>query len=263
MSGRDEGRKGRRVSRRDLLKAGLAGAAAGLLPGSFLLPALADSRANRLNFALVDHGAGPNPRPTALRRLAWEISRRTSIAAELDTAVIPLTDRRLFFHPFIVLAGEDAFPMPGEEAAANLRRHLTYGGTLLIDSTEGGDGSPFDTAVRSLVEQVLPGRPLVPIPRDHVLYKSFYLLEGPSGRVIRKPYLEGVFMDDRVALVYSQNDLLGAWARDDLGLWEHEVEQHQRERAFRLGVNVVMYSMCLDYKDDQVHIPFILKRRRS
>ena len=64
-------------------------------------------------------------------------------------------------------------------------------------------------------------------------------------------------------MVYSQNDLLGAWARDDLGMWEYEVEPRQRENTFRFGVNLVMYAMCLDYKDDQVHLPFILKRRKS
>ena len=29
-----------------------------------------------------------------------------------------------------------------------------------------------------------------------------------------------------------------------------------------MGVNLAMYATCLDYKDDQVHLPFILKRRR-
>ena len=32
--------------------------------------------------------------------------------------------------------------------------------------------------------------------------------------------------------------------------------------AFRIGVNLVMYSLCLDYKTDQVHVPFIMRRRR-
>jgi hypothetical protein len=27
-------------------------------------------------------------------------------------------------------------------------------------------------------------------------------------------------------------------------------------------VNLAMYALCLDYKEDQVHIPFIMKRRR-
>ena len=35
-----------------------------------------------------------------------------------------------------------------------------------------------------------------------------------------------------------------------------------RELAFRLGVNLVMYAMCLDYKDDAVHIKSILKKRQ-
>jgi hypothetical protein len=30
----------------------------------------------------------------------------------------------------------------------------------------------------------------------------------------------------------------------------------------RLGLNWVMYVLCLDYKEDQVHLPFILQRRR-
>jgi hypothetical protein len=251
------------MDRRDLLRTALLGAASALVPGAWLRAAEAGgSRANRLVFALVDHGAGPNPRPTALRRLAWEIGRRTSIAAELESMVLRPEDPRLFFHPFLVLAGRDGFRLPGEAGITNLRRHLTYGGTLLIDATEGGEGSAFDRSARALVEQVLPGRPFRPIPRDHVLFKSFYLLDGPSGRIIRRPYLEGVMTDDRFAVIYSHNDLLGAFARDDLGMWEIEVEQRQREMAFRLGVNLVMYSMCLDYKDDQVHIPFILKRRR-
>jgi hypothetical protein len=29
-----------------------------------------------------------------------------------------------------------------------------------------------------------------------------------------------------------------------------------------MGVNLVMYALCLDYKADQVHVPFIMKRRR-
>ena len=36
----------------------------------------------------------------------------------------------------------------------------------------------------------------------------------------------------------------------------------QRELAFRLGINLAMYALCLDYKTDQVHVPFILRRRQ-
>jgi hypothetical protein len=35
----------------------------------------------------------------------------------------------------------------------------------------------------------------------------------------------------------------------------------QRERAIRLAVNVSMYALCSNYKDDQVHAPFLMRRR--
>ena len=38
--------------------------------------------------------------------------------------------------------------------------------------------------------------------------------------------------------------------------------ENQREMAFRLGINLVMYALCVNYKADQVHVPFILKRRK-
>jgi hypothetical protein len=72
-------------------------------------------------------------------------------------------------------------------------------------------------------------------------------------------------MGGRLAVLYSGNDMIGAFARDSLGTWEYEVVpggELQREKSVRLGVNIAMYALCLDYKEDQVHIPFIMKRRR-
>jgi hypothetical protein len=97
-----------------------------------------------------------------------------------------------------------------------------------------------------------------------VLNKTFYLLDRQGGRVAVKPWLEAQSLDGRLAVVYSQNDLGGAWARSDLGDWEHPCTpggEPQRETAIRLGVNLAMYALCTDYKDDAVHLPFIMKRR--
>ena len=66
-------------------------------------------------------------------------------------------------------------------------------------------------------------------------------------------------------MVYSQNDLAGAWERDESGAYAYEVSpggEPQRELAVRVGINVCMYALCLDYKDDAVHLPLILKKRR-
>jgi len=251
-----------RVSRRRLLA---AGAGASLLAFLRPRPSLAIGERSLFHFARINLPGLPDPRPTALKRLAWEIVRRTSVQTASDPAELRLSDPNLFRYPFLVLSGDRGFALPPESDIARLRRHITYGGFLLIDSCEGRAGGGFDESVRRLLAQTLPGELPIRIPDNHVLWKSFYVLHGAPGRVIAAPYLEGVERDRRLAVVYTQNDLAGAWARDGFGRWEHEVipgGEDQREEAFRLGVNLVMYALCLDYKTEQAHIDYILRTRR-
>ena len=249
------------LSRRDLLRLA-ASSAALLLPGS--ARALGDP--DKLAIAAVEYAGGNwQPRPTALRRVLWEIDRRTSIDVRLDPITVRLGSPDLLRQPLLYLAGDRAFPQPSAEDVSRLRRHLQIGGFLLIDGADGHAGGPFDQSVRRLAQRLFPKEPLARVPGDHALYKSFYLLKEAPGRVQAVPWLEAVMHDGRAALVYCQNDLGGAWARDEFGQWEHEVfpgGERQRELAFRLGVNLAMYATCLDYKTDQVHVPFILRRRK-
>jgi hypothetical protein len=220
--------------------------------------------ASRLAIGQVQHGGRWNPRPTALRRLGWEVARRTSIDTARDAVPVRLDRPGLHRTPMLYLAGDGPFPPFSDAERAVLRRHLQYGGFLLADAADASDGSGFDRSVRRELGEVLPAAPLRPIARDHVLYKSFYLLDRQGGRALVKPWLEGQAQDGRLLVVYSQNDLGGAWARSDLGDWEYACTpggEPQREVAFRLGVNVAMYALCTDYKDDAVHLPFILRRR--
>jgi len=176
-----------------------------------------------------------------------------------------LADPDLFRYPFVVLSSDQAMPAPADNEVAELRRYLSYGGFLLVDDASATRGGPFEQSARQLVSRIVPGGRLSRVPRDHVLYKSFYLLDGPAGRVAATPDLEGLELGGRLAVLYSGNDMIGALARDSLGSWEFEVTpggELQREKSIRLGVNIAMYSLCLDYKEDQVHIPFIMKRRR-
>lgn len=195
----------------------------------------------------------------------WEVTQRTSIEVHLDAMPVQPTDKALFKYPLLYWAGSGAVPPLSEDAVRRLRRHLTYGGMLLIDSADAEPGGSFDTSVRRALSRILPRSTLGRIDPQHVIYKSFFLVTTQSGRTLRLPYLEGAMIEDRYAVVYAQNDLGGAWARDAFGRWEYEVTpggNRQREMTFRLGINLIMYALCLDYKDDLVHAPFILKRRR-
>ena len=138
---------------------------------------------------------------------------------------------------------------------------------MLIDSAEGSTDGAFDGSVRKLISAIYPSpaKGLEVVPNDHVVYKSFYLLDRPVGRLAIAPAMEAVIRDGRIVAAYVANDLGGAWARDDFGNHDFTCEpggERQRELAHRMGVNFVMYALCLDYKADQVHVPFIMKRRR-
>ncbi len=229
-------------------------------------PARAIGDKDKLAIAQIVYPGDWNPRPSAPRRLAWEIEKRTSIEAALDPVEVRLADdAALKRNPLLYLAGDAALPTFDDGDVARLRRHLQTGGFLVIDGADPRPGGGFDQSVRALVARLFPREPLARISPEHVIYKSFYLLKAPVGRVAAVPYLEGVTHDGRLVIVYSQNDMGGAWARDNFGQWEHEVlpgGDVQREMAFRLGINLARYALCLDYKTDQVHVPFILRRRQ-
>jgi hypothetical protein len=251
------------VRRRELLR-WLAALPAGALLVAGRASALGPR--SKLRLAQVQYAGGNAvPRPTGLRRLAWEVDKRTSIDVALDTSVLRLSDRALFDHPFLYLGGDQAFELFPAAELERLRTFLVYGGFLLVDSADARPGGGFDQSVRKLAASLLPRQPLAKLKPDHVVAKSFYLLDRPVGRVASVPHLEGIELDGRLAALYSQNDLGGAWSRDNFGQWEYGVYpggEQQRELAMRWGINIVMYALCLDYKADQVHIPFILKRRR-
>jgi len=251
------------ISRRQLLAA-LAAAAAW---PAWARRARALGAASKFRIGQIDLGGNSTPRPSALGKVLFEIDKRTSIDCDLKPAAAKLSDEKLHATPFLYLAGDQSFNQPDAKDVERLRRFLTYGGFLLIDSAEGIAGGSFDKSVRQLCGTLFdtPERALAALPADHVVYKSFYLLGDPYGRVAVSTTMEGVIIDGRAAIVYCQNDLGGAWARDNFGNYQHECYpggEVQRELAFRLGINLAMYALCLDYKTDQVHVPFILRRRR-
>jgi hypothetical protein len=203
------------------------------------------------------------PRESAARRLSWEVRKRTSIETRLRPSEARLDDPSIFETPFLYWAGDAEFDSLSRREITGLRRFVEFGGFVLVDDASP-EGTGFDTSVRRALSRAFPDSAPTPISSNHTIYRSFYLLNRPVGRVRGPAELRAISHGGREAVLYSRHDLGGAWARDNLGTWEHAVTpggEQQRENAIRLGVNIVMYALCLDYKDDQVHAPFIMRRR--
>jgi hypothetical protein len=205
------------------------------------------------------------PRPEAVESLLAQVAKRTSIEVHRKLLEIELTDPRLFHHPFLYLSGDSAFEPFSDKALNALRDYLNFGGFLLIDDNSGQTNSSFDASVHRMLERLYPHTPLERIPRDHSIFRSFYLINQVVGRVVVKPYLEGITSKGRTVVVYTNNDLGGAWSKNKLGHWNYDMVgggYRQRQLSLRLGVNIVMYALTLDYKKDMVHLPIILERLR-
>lgn len=242
------------LPRRDLLRA------AGALPLLGLLrpfAALALGDATRLDIAEIRLPSGTVERNRGWVRLLYEVTQTTSVETLPRTVVLDPDDPVLFDHPFAVLTGSDALPDLSEKAREQLVRYLQYGGFLFVDDVSGVKDSAFDASFRRLADRLFPTRPLTVLPSDHSLYRAFFLIRQPLGRLDLLPYLEGVSLGETTPLVYCRNDLSGALERGEDGRDRYTVSpggEWQRREAVKLGINLVMYALTSNYKKDAAHV---------
>ncbi|HSB05467.1 MAG TPA: DUF4159 domain-containing protein [Thermodesulfobacteriota bacterium] len=250
------------ISRRQFLSVAL-GATAGLLTHGAKI--LHGASFPHFFFAQVKYRGGEwDPNPQFVEAIIEEMELRTSIDGTKERRVTTLSDPELFFCPFLYMTGKYEFDPFTPQEREILRRFLTFGGFLLAEDTMGARGFGFDRVFRDEMKQVFPRQELKRLPADHSVYQSFYLIRSIGGRQRVSPFLEGIVIDNWTPVIYSQNDLSGAWARDKFGKWVNECVpggEAQRASAFKLGINIIVYSLTSDYKKDLVHHPFIKKRQ--
>lgn len=201
-------------------------------------------------------------RETGAARWSWELVRRTSAPARLIVKSVAADRPELWAEPFAIWAGDaDVGALSGSELRG-LERFFRLGGLLLVDDSQPESGA-FGRSARREIARVLPESPPVRLDGSHVLFRSYYLLERPSGRVLGSSKLEAIVRGKNAQVVFADVDLLGALSRTGEA-WTYEVVPggfSQRELAVRLAVNISMYVLCSDYKDDQVHADWLMRRR--
>lgn len=211
----------------------------------------------------LDKSLADDPRASAASRWAWELVRRTSAPAQLVPQSVSADDPQLLAEPFVIWWGTKAVRPLSEPEIKGLRQYLKLGGVLFVDDSKPQLGE-FGQSVRREMERVLPDSPVVQLPRQHVVYKTYYLLDRPVGREKGPDHLDAIVAGKNLRVVFSSHDLLGALARvPGEENWSFKVAggARQREMATRLAVNLAMYVLCLDYKDDQVHAQELMRRR--
>ena len=296
---------GRRLSRAGataLAALAIAGATVWLFPGPVSAQTTAPSRAGspptpktttddariiqatgKVTFGYVLSGdaATDDTSRLGLMGLNKFLIARTAVEPGEPFAVNILTDEVAFFPILYWPVLATARPLP-ESALTKIDAYMKQGGMIIFDTKDYGQGLPTGMSLRgegTPLQRLLGNLDiprLEPVPEQHVLTKSFYLLrsfpgrwdggqlwvqaEAPSdseqGRQARR-------VDGVSSILITSNDFASAWALDDRNQPLYPVVpggERQREMAFRTGVNIVMYALTGNYKTDQVHVPAILER---
>jgi hypothetical protein len=222
---------------------------------------------------------------SGLQGLTLFLAQRTALEAGDPIGLDPARDELSFF-PLVYWPVSPNAPKPSQAALEKIDSYMKRGGTVLFDTRDAVDAPPGPggemrgpgmVALRSILSSLdIPE--LEPVPHDHVLTKTFFLLRDFPGRFTNgqlwvealpaenedeEPNRPARAGDGVSSILITSNDLAGAWAMRPDGqpmLPLVPGEARQREFAFRAGVNIVMYALTGNYKADQVHIPALLER---
>jgi Domain of unknown function (DUF4159)/Aerotolerance regulator N-terminal len=220
-----------------------------------------------------------------LSGLTLFLAQRTALEAGDPVGIDPAHDELAFF-PLIYWPVIPGAPKPPQDAINRIDAYMKQGGTVLFDTRDAieappGDNGAAQTPGMQTLREILSSLDvpeLEPVPREHVLTKTFYLLRDFPGRFNSgQTWVETLPRedDDEAAqrparggdgvspIIITSNDLAGAWAIRPDGqpmLPLTPGEPRQREFAFRAGVNIVMYTLTGNYKADLVHAPALIER---
>jgi hypothetical protein len=213
--------------------------------------------------------------------LSRVLARRTSLTPGDPVGIDPVRDE-LSFYPLLYWPIVASEPQPPREAIAKTALFMKQGGTIIFDTRDalaarpGGSPTPEARWLRKLLDGVDVAE-LEPVPLDHVVTKTFYLIDGFVGRYTTgatwiealppaptdggpRPARAG---DSVSPIIITANDLAAGWASDPDGDSLYSLVpggERQHELALRGGVNLVMYTLTGNYKSDQVHVRDLLER---
>jgi Domain of unknown function (DUF4159)/Aerotolerance regulator N-terminal len=248
--------------------------------------AAAIAATGRVTFGYVLTGdAGTDGTSRAgLSGLGKVLTARTAVEPG-EPVGVDIEKDEIAFYPILYWPVLDNAKTLSTKTLGKIDAYMKQGGMIIFDTRDYGQGLPIglsrrresggETPLQRLLGNLDIPR-LEPVPQGHVLTKSFYLLRTfpgrwdggqlwveaggganlASGRRARRA-------DGVSSILVTPNDFASAWALDERNTPLFPVVpggERQREMAFRVGVNIVMYALTGNYKADQVHVPALLER---
>ena len=194
--------------------------------------------ANAQEIALLKYNGGGDwyGNPTSLPNLIKFCNQNINTKIKPKPATVEPGSSDLFSYPFVHLTGHGNVVFNDNEVQ-NLRNYLTSGGFLHIDDNYG-----MDKYIRKEIKKIFPNNELVEIPSTHKIFQGPFSFPNGIPKIHehekQKPQAFGIFIEGRLALVYTfETDLGDGWEDEEV----HNNPKEVREKALKMGANLVHY----------------------
>lgn len=214
-----------------------------------------------LAYVITGDGGVDSTSHAGLTALNQTLTARTSIEPG-GVVGVDLEQDDLSLYPLLYWPVTPSQSQLSTAARERINAYLRHGGMILFDTMDGHDGmGANDDLIR--LSQGLDLPPLAPIKPDHVLTRSFFLINTfPGSYPVNTLWLDAdpERRNDSVSsIIVGGGNWAAAWAAGGGGGRE-SARGSGHEMARRFGVNVVMYALAGNYKSDQIHVQTILER---
>jgi hypothetical protein len=189
--------------------------------------------------AQLRHQGDWNPDPNSTIQLLRHVAGESSLAVGFDLKSVDPTESKVAPFPFLYMTGFRDPKLTDDELGA-IRRHLQAGGFLFINNCSGYNA--FDRHIRATISRLFPDHKLSTVAKEHPLFSSFHKITTGKDRQSneeRSIELEGVSIKNRLALVYSKNDMVTQLKQvsDPFG------NGYDADTCRKLAVNIVAYAL--------------------
>ena len=207
----------------------------------------------KLYVARLLHPGGCNAAPGALPNLLRVASDKLKLRVDTQPRELAISDPKLFHYHLVFMHGRHNFRLTPQERK-QLRLYLERGGMLFADAI--CSSRDFNEAFAREMAAIFPEQELERIPPSHPLFSTQFggedlstverreplarAADGPLRSQIRsgEPYLKGIKLGDRYAVIFSPFDVSCALENHE----SLECEGYTRKDAARIGLNVLLYS---------------------
>ncbi len=203
--------------------------------------------------ARLQHPGGCNAAPGALVNLMQLASEKLKLRVDTEPRELAMSDPQIFRYHLVFMHGRHSFRLTPAERK-QLKTYLERGGMLFADAI--CSSREFNESFAREMAELFPEHKLERIPPNHPMFTPALggddlsvverrepqrgTADGPLKSAIRpsEPYLEGIRLGDRYAVIFSPYDISCALENHE----SLECEGYTRKSAARIALNVLLYS---------------------